>query len=422
MKSQLYYYSWPSNEFYSGEGETPVEPEHTRKHRLDGVRPLVGARPPRVSLILGANWRYVGLGAMTVAIAAVCASCRSSNLEGVTMQSVIDPAHFSEHVVQAGGHVDFVFEDDRPFASCHASTVVEAGDGSLLCAWFGGTHEKDPDVGIWMSRYSDGKWAPCRLAAKVGKMTAHWNPVLFRDPAAATVYLFFKVGVDVPPWQTYWMRSEDNGATWTTPVELVPGDVGGRGPVKNKPIVLSDGAWLAPASTEAKGWKPFADRSEDRGVTWRRTEDFRFDRKGLRCVGGIQPTFWESPPGRIHALIRTACGNLVSTESRDCGLTWEPVHRTDLPNNNSGVDALRLGDGRVLLVYNPVGRNWGKRTPLTLAVSTDNGKTWKNLAHLETAPGEYSYPAIVSTSRGVAISYTWKRERVRCWQIPLSAL
>jgi predicted neuraminidase len=44
------------------------------------------------------------------------------------------------------------------------------------------------------------------------------------------------------------------------------------------------------------------------------------------------------------------------------------------------------------------------------------------LAHLEIEPGEYSYPAIVKTSKGVAISYTWRRERIRSWQIPQAML
>ena len=52
----------------------------------------------------------------------------------------------------------------------------------------------------------------------------------------------------------------------------------------------------------------------------------------------------------------------------------------------------------------------------------DNGMTWQNLGDLETERGEYSYPAIAQTTRGVAVSYTWKRERIRCWQIPLASL
>lgn len=327
---------------------------------------------------------------------------------------------FESRLAQHGGHVDFIFGDDRPHKECHASTVVESSDGVLLSAWFGGTKESHADVGIWFSRFQDGAWTPPALAAKVNE-TAHWNPVLFRDPARGT-FLFFKVGPRIPYWQTYWMSTTDDGRSWSAPVELVPGDEGGRGPVKNKPIILSDGDWLAPASTELGKWAPFADRSEDGGHTWTRSEDFALDSREIPGKGAIQPAFWESAPGHVHALMRSGAGCVVRSDSADGGRTWSPVSRTPLPNNNSGLDALRLDDGRILLVYNPVGRNWGRRTPLNLAVSTDNGRSWRDIVSLETARGEYSYPAIVRTGAGVAVTYTWKRERVRCWQIPLAAL
>ncbi|MCP4644940.1 MAG: exo-alpha-sialidase, partial [bacterium] len=316
---------------------------------------------------------------------------------------------------------DFVFGDDRPFKQCHASTVVQAGNGDFIAAWFGGTEEKDPDVGIWMSRFAEGSWTAPELAVKVNE-TAHWNPVLFRDPARDDVCLFFKVGPRIPRWQTYWISSKDNGKTWSKAVELVPGDEGGRGPVKNKAIVLSDGAWLAPASTELGGWDPFADRSEDGGKTWSRSEDWAISKDVISGKGAIQPTFWESDPGKVHALMRTTAGVVARADSEDGGKTWTPVRASGLPNNNSGIDCLGLEDGRVLLVYNPVGKNWGARTPLNLAVSSDNGEIWRDIASLEYTMGEYSYPGIVRTKNGVAICYTWKRERVRCWQVPLGAL
>ena len=68
--------------------------------------------------------------------------------------TVTSPEAFQKQVEAAGGRVDFVFGDDRPFAQCHASTMAQAGDGTLLCAWFGGTREKDPDVSIWLSRFA----------------------------------------------------------------------------------------------------------------------------------------------------------------------------------------------------------------------------------------------------------------------------
>ncbi len=344
--------------------------------------------------------------------------------ETIRQKDTIPSKDFEARVVGAGGKVLFIFEDDRPFAQCHASTIVEAGDGSMVAAWFAGTKEKHPDVGIWMSRFLDGKWTAPHLAAKV-KECAHWNPVLFID-AERTLHLFFKVGPEIPQWQTWWMSSKNHGATWSEPRELVPGDAGGRGPVKNKPIILSGGSWLAPASTEYRLWEAFADRSEDQGATWRRSADFQVDRNVFKGKGAIQPTFWESAPGRVHALLRACAGSAWRCDSEDYGKTWTPVREAGLPNNNSGLDALRLDDGRVLLVFNPIGKNWGPRTPLSLAVSGDNGDTWDLFAHFEDDPPEmdleYSYPAIVRTRHGIAVSYTHNRERVRCWLIPFAAL
>jgi predicted neuraminidase len=332
------------------------------------------------------------------------------------------PFEFGEKVRAEGGRLDFVFGANRPFPQCHASTVVEIGPGKILTAWFGGTAEKDDDVGIWVARFDNGKWGKPERLAKVDD-TPHWNPTLFRDESGK-IHLFFKIGKEIPYWQTYWMHSDD-GITWTKPAELVPGDHGGRGPVRSKPIILSDGDWLAPSSTELKTWEAFVDRSSDKGQTWVRVDDFDRKTNKLKGKGSIQPTLWESSPGNVHALLRTTMGKVWRTDSADGGKTWAPLALTDIPNNNSGIDVLRLEDGRLLLVYNPVPRNWGPRTPLDLAVSKNNGKTWKTIAHLEQDPdpeSEFSYPAIVRSKDGIIVTYTYQRERVRCWQIPLSAL
>ncbi len=333
------------------------------------------------------------------------------------------PLEFADQIREEGGRVSFVFGANRPFPQCHASTVAETSDGGLVAAWFGGKAEKDDDVGIWASTLDGKKWSAPVIVAKLNN-TPHWNPVLFRDETGE-IHLFFKVGPEIPFWKTYWMHSKD-GKTWSDPEELVAGDKGGRGPVKNKAIILADGAWLAPASTEHEGWNAFADRSMDHGKTWSRSENFEIDKSKLKGKGVIQPTFWESAPGKVHAMLRSTGGQIWRSDSDDSGKTWSPIYDTGLPNNNSGFDAVQLKDGRLLLVYNPVGGNWSDRTPLDLAVSKDNGKTWKTIAHLEADAdlrSEFSYPAIIQTQSGdVVITYTYQRERVRCWQIPLAAL
>ncbi|MFM1919622.1 MAG: hypothetical protein RLZZ303_1256 [Candidatus Hydrogenedentota bacterium] len=359
--------------------------------------------------------RLIGLGILTAAL--LMAEWAAAE------QPAMGPGAFGNKVREAGGAVDFVFGQQRPFAQCHASSVVQAANGDILSVWFAGTKEKHPDVGIWFSRLSDKKWSEPTRIAKVNE-TAHWNPVLFRG-ADDTIYHFFKVGPEISGWQTYWMKSTDHGATWSEPVELVPGDNGGRGPVRSAPIILSDGSWLAPASTEIKGWRSFADRSTDEGKTWTRSADFEADKETLGVMNCIQPTLWESTPGHVHALVRTMHGFIWKTESKDYGQTWAPLQKTTLPNNNSGIEAVRLPDGRVLLCYNPVGGNWGDRTPLDLAISNDDGATWQTVAHLEDDPdkeSEFSYPSMKLMDGGVVLTYTWQRDRVRCWRIPLEAL
>jgi hypothetical protein len=125
---------------------------------------------------------------------------------------------------------EFVFEDDRPFLSCHASTLVELDNGDTLAAWFGGTAEKNPDTAIWYSRRKDGNWSyPQVLADEEG--IAFWNPVLFKAPDGR-VFLYYKVGENDSKWYTKYIVSNDDGISWNKPEELVPGDIGGRGPVK----------------------------------------------------------------------------------------------------------------------------------------------------------------------------------------------
>jgi len=102
----------------------------------------------------------------------------------------------------------------------------------------------------------------------------------------------------------------------------------------------------------------------------------------------------------------------------DNGVTWSPLVKTDLPNNNSGTDAVTLKDGRQLLVYNhvlPPGKEVkGARTPLNVAISPD-GKKWYAALILEDSPiSQYSYPAVIQTSDGlVHFVYTWRRQRIK---------
>jgi predicted neuraminidase len=333
---------------------------------------------------------------------------------------------------------EHVFADRQPSPDCHAPTLVELGEDVFVVAWFGGTEEGHQDVGIWVSRRSGGRWsAPVRVA-KV-REHAHWNPVLFAAPGSpergrgrrapssrgksgGPLHLFFKVGDMIAEWETWLTTSTDGGVSWSDPRELVPGDRGGRGPVKNKPIILSDGSWLAPGSLEPHGvggasklWDAFTDRSTDGGKTWLASALVPIDHEAFVGHGIIQPALWESTPGSVHMLLRSTAGAVYRSDSSDFGRTWSPAYRTALPNNNSGLDIARQADGALVLALNPV--NVRVRTPLSLLVSRDNGQSWTDRLDIEADPdGRFAYPAIIPSGRGVAVAYSWNRTRIAFWK------
>jgi predicted neuraminidase len=308
---------------------------------------------------------------------------------------------------------EFIYES-APYPSCHASTIVETDRRELVAAWFGGTAEKNPDVGIWVSRLENGKWTPSVEVAngiqRDGTRHPTWNPVLFQPRGGAPLMLFYKVG---PSPQTWWgelRTSTDGGKTWSVARRLPDGIYG---PIKNKPVQLADGTILAPTSDETNEspskWRVYFERSSDGGKTWVKTP---FLNDGLQ-IGAIQPSilFHDRIGGaKLQAVGRTRQGKVFTVSSSDAGKTWGEMSLLEVANPSSGTDAVTLKDGRHVLVCNPVARG---RTPLAVFVSTE-GRDWKQAVVLEDEPGEYSYPAVIQTTDGrVHITYTWKRQRIR---------
>jgi len=314
---------------------------------------------------------------------------------------------------------EYVFPADTITKSCHASTVLPLADGTVLAAWFGGTKEKDDDVEIFIAKRSpDGRWSE-PVAVTERDDIAHWNPVL-HERENGEIILYYKYGREIADWITKYVVSRDSGLTWSAPEELVPGDTsGGRGPVKNKCIRISDGRLLAPASTEQhRKWIPFVDISPDDGISWSRCENMLIPTYKGRKVGLIQPTLWQDTTGRIHAFMRSDAGAIYESRSDD-GVSWSKPARTRLPNNNSGIDLVADEEKRVWLIYNPVDVNWGVRHPLSLAVSVDNGKHFREVLVPEPGNGEFSYPAITCRDRVLYITYTYKRKQIVFWKIEL---
>ena len=317
---------------------------------------------------------------------------------------------------------EYIFSANAVTKSCHASTVLPLSDGAVLAAWFGGKHEKDDSVEIYIAKKeSNGKWSEPVCVTEQDRIP-HWNPVLY-ERKNGNIILFYKHGKEISDWVTKFIVSADGGDHWSVPQTLVPGDTsGGRGPVKNKCLQTSGGILIAPASTEQnKLWLPFMDISTDDGLTWQKAPLMERPKYKGRNVHLIQPTLWEDADG-LHCFMRSDKGALYRSDSADGGYTWKKPYRTRIPNNNSGVDCCTDAFGRLWLVYNPVGINWGVRHPLRMAVSENKGKSFTDVFVLEPGTGEFSYPAIVYKNGVLHVTYTYKRKQIVYWKITLEAM
>lgn len=300
---------------------------------------------------------------------------------------------------------EFIY-DSAPFPSCHASTIVETRSGRTLAAWFGGTAESAPDVRIYLSELRNNRWSvPRAVAAGVsdqGEARACYNPVLFQA-SSGPLMLFYKVGTGPQTWWGMLTKSSDEGDTWDNPQKLPEGILG---PIKNKPIEIKPGVLLCPSSTEHDGWRVHFETTTDFGATWNKGNPVNDPKR----IGAIQPSILRTGDRSLRAVGRTQQGKLFAVDSSDNGQSWGQMQLIDLPNPNSGCDAMTLSSGRHMLVYNHT--NSG-RSPLNVAISVD-GINWKSVLTLEDSPGEYSYPSIMQSRDGkIHITYTWQRKKIK---------
>ncbi|RKN44936.1 sialidase family protein [Streptomyces hoynatensis] len=312
----------------------------------------------------------------------------------------------------------------------HAANLLELDDGDLLCTWFNGPQEGDPGTNVVLSRLPRGaeRWSTPELLS-CDPERSEQNPVLAKDPSGR-VWLFHPSNTphNQKTARLLVRTSDDRGHTWSPPRTLF------EGPglfVRNPPLLLGDGSWLLPAYWCREGGEHSVVMiSEDGGATWR-----EHDLPGSDHL--VQMTAVQRTDGSLYALFRSrAADRIHAAESTDLGRTWSPLVRTELPNNNSAVQLIRLTGGALVLVYNDatlerdqfrwVGegdklRKKALRTPLTLALSEDGGRTWPYRRNLQTADLEYrdnelgySYPSVIQTrDGGLHAAYSFLRKTIK---------
>lgn len=296
--------------------------------------------------------------------------------------------------------------DDPRFPFAHASTIAANMNGDLKVAWYGGSREKANDVAILSSRLprAHRHWAPARIADDTPGRS-EGNPVLFQDPYG-THWLFWAVMMG-DGWDSCIIRAKvsgDGGHSYDSPFTLQ--DTPGWLP-RNKPVILRDDTVLLPMYDE-RDWHSFMLASTD-AAHWEPRGEIRSD------FGVIQPTVVELSDGTLLAYLRRGQRDperrLWQSVSEDGGFTWTPAERTALPNPNSAADMVRLANGHLVLAFN---NSPTDRTPLSLALSLDEGRSWRYVRNLEEGRGEYSYPAVIQTADGrIHVTYTFERRKIK---------
>lgn len=320
---------------------------------------------------------------------------------------------FAESWVTPRGHMP----------SAHSSTICILPSGGLFAAWYGGTREGAADVALFTARLAAGgtEWTSPALAVdrasaqqeldrsikKVG------NAVIFTDQVGGLWMVY--VSVSMGGWSGSALNvkmSQDEGRTWSTGHRLTLNPfLNLSSLVRNKPIYASDGRiglpvyhemalkfpqmlWLTPGP---KGSMP------------------AYRMRNLASETGlIQPTLVPLDHDRMLMVLRDRRSDrqLHTAYSDDNGWTWSDAAPSALPNPDSAIDALRLRDGRILLVYNHAHR---RRENLRFAISSDSGRSWRAGPTLEAAADhEYSYPCLAEDRHGrIHLTYTWRRERIK---------
>lgn len=333
-------------------------------------------------------------------------------------------------------------------AENHGSNVIELPNGDLACVWFGGDKEGANNVNIVFSRLPKGalQWTTPAFLSNDPERSDQ-NPIIFVTPTSELWLMYasqMSSGRGPSSWEEkinnkevrgiHWMQwtsviqrriSKDNGETWG-PVETLfdtPGSF-----CRNRMLVLSNGDWLFPMYYSRRDSEGVYGNdvsvmkiSKDQGNSWT-------EHPIPNSQGRVHPTVVELGEGRLVCFFRSRSADRIYTShSEDFGQNWSNAIRTELPNNNASIQAVKLESGKIALAFNYLSVNddptktiWPPdRYPLTIALSEDEGKTWPYMRHLDTGDGFFgplnihlnrclAYPSIFqSKDKSIHVAYSY---------------
>lgn len=309
---------------------------------------------------------------------------------------------------------------DQVLPMVHVASLARMPDGITAAVWYGGTAECHPDVKIYFSQQEPGiSWTSPRVIMTREQaqrdlrrpVQALGNALLLSGADGSLRMLF--VTIAMGKWSGSQLNScvsKDGGLTWSPAERLTLSPFFNFSElVRNRAIPMSGGGWCVPIYQEFLGKFP--------EVLWLGERNGKLTYLKTRMAGGcssFQPSVVPLDEMRGISLQRdyTAARRIFLSATRDGGLHWSDRVATDLPNPDAGVSGLKLSDGGILVAFNDSAKD---RSNLTLAISRDEGKTWKRVALLEIESGAtFSYPFLMRSPDGMmSMAYTWKSRSIK---------
>lgn len=348
----------------------------------------------------------------------------------------------------------------------HAANLLPLPNGDLLCTWFGGTQEGIADISAYYSRLKKGSQTWTKAVKLSNDATrSEQNPLFFLAPDNVLWLLYTaQIAGNQDTAIVRYRQSHDFGETWG-PIKTLLEDPN-KGIFIRQPItVMPNGDWLLPVfyciAKPGEKWVGSYDTSgvmisKDNGKTW-------FNVDVPDSLGCVHMNILLLKDNSLYALFRSRwADNIYASRSTDGGYHWSTPIATNLPNNNSSIQATVLNNGHIALVFNQSSAKdaitrrislydeiedescankkeaeiidgqknafWGApRAPMSLAISMDNGETWPYIRHLDEGDGycmtnnskdslnrEFSYPTIKQGLDGkLHIAYTYFRMAIK---------